>query len=150
VKAPVPVDRPYGRGRTATFNHAVSCPETEQRPLDDDRRDARCSFDKRASAPAASARLLGTISGRHGRREPDFRNRRGSERRLIVDRDVRRPQSSRTAGDARLTLVAVAIVEEEHSGCCDLRSVWNRMQREFAADDAERPLIRRGLFRSRG
>jgi hypothetical protein len=27
VKAPVPVDRPYGRARTATLNHAVSCPE---------------------------------------------------------------------------------------------------------------------------
>jgi hypothetical protein len=30
VKAPVPVDRPYGRARTATLNYAVSCPETEQ------------------------------------------------------------------------------------------------------------------------
>src|SRR5829696_4082900 len=31
VKAPVPVDRPYGRARTATLNYAVSCPEAEQR-----------------------------------------------------------------------------------------------------------------------
>jgi hypothetical protein len=39
------------------------------------------------------------------------------------------------AGDARLTLVAVAVVEAERSGCCDLRSgVWNRMQRELAAE----------------
>src|SRR5829696_9614208 len=27
AKAPVPVNRPYGRARTATFKNAVSCPE---------------------------------------------------------------------------------------------------------------------------
>jgi nucleotide-binding universal stress UspA family protein len=36
---------------------------------------------------------------------------------------------------ARLTLVAVAVIEDERQGCCDLRSaLWNRMQRELAAE----------------
>jgi nucleotide-binding universal stress UspA family protein len=36
---------------------------------------------------------------------------------------------------ARLTLLAVAVIEDERRGCCDLRSVlWNRMQRELAAE----------------
>jgi hypothetical protein len=34
----------------------------------------------------------------------------------------------------RLSIVAVAVVEPERRGCCDLRSgVWNRLQREDAA-----------------
>jgi nucleotide-binding universal stress UspA family protein len=40
--------------------------------------------------------------------------------------------STRGAG---LTFVAVAVIEDERRGCCDLRSgIWNRMQRELAAD----------------
>lgn len=34
----------------------------------------------------------------------------------------------------RLSIVAVAVIEPERRGCCDLRSgVWNRLQREDAA-----------------
>ena len=44
-------------------------------------------------------------------------------------------QELATAGDARLTLVAVAVIEQERSDCCDLRSgIWNRIQRELAAE----------------
>jgi nucleotide-binding universal stress UspA family protein len=40
-----------------------------------------------------------------------------------------------TSTGARLTLVAVAVIEDERRGCCDLRtSLWNRMQRELAAE----------------
>jgi nucleotide-binding universal stress UspA family protein len=36
---------------------------------------------------------------------------------------------------AGLTLLAVAVIEDERSGCCDLRShLWNGMQRELAAE----------------
>jgi nucleotide-binding universal stress UspA family protein len=49
-----------------------------------------------------------------------------------------------TSAGARLTLLAVALVEDERRGCCDLRSgLWNRMQRELAAEElrtAERRL----------
>src|SRR5919108_1146770 len=47
-------------------------------------------------------------------------------------------QELAAAGDARLTLVAVAVVEDERPGCCDLRSgVWNRVQREVAAEQVQ-------------
>jgi hypothetical protein len=47
-------------------------------------------------------------------------------------------QELAAAGDARLTLVAVAVVEDERPGCCDLRSgVWNRMQREVAVEQLQ-------------
>jgi nucleotide-binding universal stress UspA family protein len=40
-----------------------------------------------------------------------------------------------TSSAATLTLVAVAVIEDERRGCCDLRAVlWNRMQRELAAE----------------
>ena len=40
-----------------------------------------------------------------------------------------------TSTGARLTVVAVAVIEDERRGCCDLRSgLWNRMQRELAAE----------------
>ena len=43
------------------------------------------------------------------------------------------------AGEARLTLVAVAVIEAERNGCCDLRSgVWNRSQREVAVEQLRR------------
>ena len=42
------------------------------------------------------------------------------------------------ATGARLTLVAVAVIEDEPRGCCDLRtSLWNRMQREIAAEQLQ-------------
>jgi nucleotide-binding universal stress UspA family protein len=44
-------------------------------------------------------------------------------------------QELATSARARLTLVAVAVIEDERRGCCDLRSaLWNRMQRELAAE----------------
>lgn len=40
-----------------------------------------------------------------------------------------------SSSDASLTLVAVAVVEDERRGCCDLRTgLWNRTQRELAAE----------------
>ena len=53
-------------------------------------------------------------------------------------------QDLATSTGARLTLLAVAVIEDERRGCCDLRSgLWNRMQRELAAEQlrkAERQL----------
>jgi nucleotide-binding universal stress UspA family protein len=53
-------------------------------------------------------------------------------------------QDLATSTGARLTLLAVAVIEDERRGCCDLRSgLWNRMQRELAAEQlrtAERRL----------
>jgi nucleotide-binding universal stress UspA family protein len=44
-------------------------------------------------------------------------------------------QDLATSTGARLTLVAVAVIEDERRGCCDLRSgLWNRVQRELAAE----------------
>ena len=51
------------------------------------------------------------------------------------DEVLSRAQDLAAPGDARLTVVAVAVIEDERAGCCDLRSgVWNRMQREIAAE----------------
>ena len=51
------------------------------------------------------------------------------------DEVVAAAQELATPSDARVTLVAVAVIEDERPGCCDLRSgVWNRMQRELAAE----------------
>jgi nucleotide-binding universal stress UspA family protein len=44
-------------------------------------------------------------------------------------------QDLATSTGATLTLLAVAVIEDERRGCCDLRSgLWNRMQRELAAE----------------
>ena len=41
--------------------------------------------------------------------------------------------------DARLIVVAVAVIESEDTGCCDTRSVyWNGVVRELAAKDLDR------------
>ena len=41
--------------------------------------------------------------------------------------------------DARLTVVSVAVIESEDTGCCDTRSVyWNGVVRELAARDLDR------------
>ncbi len=48
---------------------------------------------------------------------------------------------------ASLTVLAVAVLEVERRGCCDTRTVlWNRMQREVAAEDldAARPHVEDG------
>lgn len=51
------------------------------------------------------------------------------------DEVISTAQEVAASSDARLTLVAVAVVEDERRGCCDLRSgLWNRMQRELAAE----------------
>jgi nucleotide-binding universal stress UspA family protein len=40
------------------------------------------------------------------------------------------------ACEASLTVLAVAVLEAERRGCCDTRTpLWNRMQREVAAED---------------
>ena len=40
------------------------------------------------------------------------------------------------AWEASLTVLAVAVLEAERNGCCDTRTpLWNRMQREVAAED---------------
>jgi nucleotide-binding universal stress UspA family protein len=41
--------------------------------------------------------------------------------------------------NARLTVIAVAVTEREHAGCCDRRSgYWNGVVRELAAEDLDR------------
>jgi hypothetical protein len=66
-------------GKGAVLTQRVAGPlaaeldEYEQRPARDAGRDARCSFDKRASSPAGSSRLLGTRSKRLVPRPPDAR-----------------------------------------------------------------------------
>jgi hypothetical protein len=55
------------------IDRAVELDEYEQRPARDPGRDARCSFDKRASSPAGSSRLLGTSFDRLRARCPGSR-----------------------------------------------------------------------------
>ena len=54
------------------------------------------------------------------------------------DAVVAAAQELATSSRAELTLLAVAVVEGERPGCCDLRSgVWNRAQRELAAEQLQ-------------
>ena len=50
-------------------------------------------------------------------------------------------QAAETAArtDARLTVVAVAVIERANARCCDTRAgYWNQVVRELAADDLDR------------
>jgi nucleotide-binding universal stress UspA family protein len=55
------------------------------------------------------------------------------------DEAVRQAADMAARMGAHLSLIAVAVTEQAHTGCCDLRSVyWNGVEQELAARDVAR------------
>jgi hypothetical protein len=88
-------------GKGAVLAHRFERPlaaeldEYEQQPTRDAERDARCSFDKPASSPAGSSRLLGTK--RRRQRTPH----RAPPRSCICNKAAATPQLARAGGTGK-------------------------------------------------
>jgi hypothetical protein len=91
-------------GKGAVLAHRSARPlsaesdEYEQQPMHDTGRDARCSFDKRASSPSGRSRLLGRNSRRRRRR---VRTRLNGDASAAAQRDPCQTPTSDVARTAR-------------------------------------------------